>query len=148
VLFCEMSADEKMFYNAIRDKYRASLTQKIESEGMGSSKLHVLEALLRLRQAACHSGLVDPRRKDEPSAKLQLLTNHIREVTQEGHKALIFSQFTSLLALVKTRLEEEGLTYEYLDGQTTDRKAPVVFKTIRTPRSSSSASRQAAPVLT
>jgi superfamily II DNA or RNA helicase len=125
VLFCEMSADEKMFYNAIRDKYRASLTEKIESEGMGSSKLHVLEALLRLRQAACHSGLVDPRRKDEPSAKLQLLSNHIREVTQEGHKALVFSQFTSLLALVKTRLDEEGLTYEYLDGQTTDRKAPV-----------------------
>lgn len=125
VLFCEMSADEREFYTAIRDKYRASLAEKIEKSGLGRSKLHVLEALLRLRQAACHSGLVDPERKAEPSAKLQLLINHIQEVTQEGHKALVFSQFTSLLALVKTRLEEAGLVYEYLDGQTEDRKTPV-----------------------
>jgi SNF2 family DNA or RNA helicase len=125
VLFCEMSASEKQFYTAIRDKYRASLAEKIDEGGLNRSKLHVLEALLRLRQAACHSGLVDPKRKAEPSAKLQLLLNHIQEVTQEGHKALVFSQFTSLLALVRTRLEEEGITYEYLDGQTEDRKTPV-----------------------
>jgi SNF2 family DNA or RNA helicase len=125
ILFCEMSTSEKQFYNAIRDKYRASLAEKIEANGLGRSKMHVLEALLRLRQAACHSGLVDPKRKAEPSAKLQLLLNHIQEVTQEGHKALVFSQFTSLLALVRTQLEEAGVTYEYLDGQTEDRKTPV-----------------------
>lgn len=126
VLFCEMSTAEKQFYAAIREKYRASLTEKIESGGgLAKNKLHVLEALLRLRQAACHAGLVDPRRKSEPSAKLQLLLNHIKEVTQEGHKALVFSQFTSLLSLVRTNLEEEGIHYEYLDGQTEDRKAPV-----------------------
>ncbi len=125
ILFCEMSTTEKQFYAAIRDKYRASLAEKIDAGGIGKSKLHVLEALLRLRQAACHAGLVDPRRKGEPSAKLQLLLNHIKEVTQEGHKALVFSQFTSLLSLVRTNLEEEGIHYEYLDGQTEDRKAPV-----------------------
>jgi SNF2 family DNA or RNA helicase len=125
ILFCEMSASERQFYTAIRDKYRASITEKIDSGGLGKSKLHVLEALLRLRQAASHPGLVDPRRKAEPSAKLQLLLNHIKEVTQEGHKALVFSQFTSLLALVRTSLEEEKIQYEYLDGQTEDRKTPV-----------------------
>ncbi|MFL5814028.1 MAG: SNF2-related protein [Bdellovibrionia bacterium] len=126
VLFCEMSTTEKQFYAAIRDKYRASLAEKIDSGGgLAKNKLHVLEALLRLRQAACHPGLVDPRRKGEPSAKLQLLLNHIKEVTQEGHKALVFSQFTSLLSLVRTNLEEEGVHYEYLDGQTEDRKTPV-----------------------
>jgi len=125
VLFCEMSPTERKFYNTIRDKYRASITEKIDSGGLGKSKLHVLEALLRLRQAACHQGLVDPRRKSEPSAKLQLLLNHIEEVTQEGHKALVFSQFTSLLALVRTDLDAKGITYEYLDGQTMDRKTPV-----------------------
>ncbi|MGZ3709341.1 MAG: DEAD/DEAH box helicase, partial [Bdellovibrionota bacterium] len=125
VLFCEMSADEKQFYTAIRDKYRQSLAEKIEKGGIGRAKIHVLEALLRLRQAACHSGLIDPTRKGEPSAKLQLLVNHIQEVTQEGHKALVFSQFTSLLSLVRTRLDEENITYEYLDGQTVDRKRPV-----------------------
>jgi superfamily II DNA or RNA helicase len=125
VLFCEMSATERQFYAAIREKYRASLAEKIDAGGMAKSKLHVLEALLRLRQAACHPGLVDPRRKTEPSAKLQLLLNHIKEVTQEGHKALVFSQFTSLLSLVRSDLEGEGIHYEYLDGQTEDRKSPV-----------------------
>ncbi len=125
VLYCEMSANERQFYNAIRDKYRASLAEKVASEGLGKSKMHVLEALLRLRQAACHGGLIDPKRKFEPSAKLQQLLNHIQEVIAEGHKVLVFSQFTSLLALVKTLLEDEKIAYEYLDGQTDDRKAPV-----------------------
>ncbi|MBC7690622.1 MAG: DEAD/DEAH box helicase family protein [Methylotenera sp.] len=125
VLFCEMSTTERQYYNAIRDKYRASLAEKIEQGGLGASKMHVLEALLRLRQAACHSGLIDPKRKSEPSAKLQLLLSHIQEVTQEGHKVLVFSQFTSLLALVRTKLEEENIVYEYLDGKTEDRKTPV-----------------------
>jgi len=125
VLYCEMSASERQFYNAIRDKYRASLAEKVESEGLGKSKLHVLEALLRLRQAACHGGLIDPKRKFEPSAKLQQLSNHIQEVIAEGHKVLVFSQFTSLLALVKTHLDDLKIAYEYLDGQTDDRKTPV-----------------------
>ena len=125
VLFCEMSSTEKQFYTAIRDRYRASLAERIEKEGMAKSKMHVLEALLRLRQAACHSGLVDPKRKGEPSAKLQLLMNHIIEVTQEGHKVLVFSQFTSLLALVRKKLDQEGIVFEYLDGKTQDRKKPV-----------------------
>ncbi len=125
VLYCEMSAAERQFYNAIRDKYRASLEAKVASEGLGKSKMHVLEALLRLRQAACHGGLIDAKRKFEPSAKLQQLSNHIQEVIAEGHKVLVFSQFTSLLALVKTHLEDEKIAYEYLDGQTEDRKTPV-----------------------
>jgi superfamily II DNA or RNA helicase len=125
VLYCEMSASERQFYNAIRDKYRNSLAEKVASEGLGKSKMHVLEALLRLRQAACHGGLIDPKRKFEPSAKLQQLLNHIQEVISEGHKVLVFSQFTSLLSLVKTQLDDEKIAYEYLDGQTDDRKAPV-----------------------
>lgn len=125
VLYCEMDAEEKQFYAAIRERYRASLTEKIEKSGLGRSKLHVLEALLRLRQAACHSGLIDPNRASGPSAKIEQLLRHMQEVIQEGHKVLVFSQFTSLLAIVRARLEEEKITYEYLDGQTEDRKTPV-----------------------
>lgn len=125
VLFCEMSTEERDFYNAIRDRYRASIAEKIEKSGLGRSKIHVLEALLRLRQAASHPGLVDETKKPETSAKLSLLLNHVQEVTQEGHKVLVFSQFTSLLALVRTMLDEAKIPYEYLDGQTEDRKAPV-----------------------
>lgn len=125
VLYCEMSASEKQFYAAIRDKYKASLEEKIAKDGMGKAKMHVLEALLRLRQVACHPGLIDPKRKHELSAKLQLLVNHVQEVVQEGHKVLVFSQFTSLLAFVKDAFDEQKIKYEYLDGQTEDRKTPV-----------------------
>ena len=125
VLFCEMSTEERAMYNGLRDHYRASLAGQIEKSGLGKSKIHVLEALLRLRQAACHPGLVDPEKKSMPSAKLSLLLSHIQEVTQEGHKALVFSQFTSLLDIVRTDMDREGIVYEYLDGQTMDRKSPV-----------------------
>ncbi len=125
VLYCEMGEEEKKYYAAIRERYRGSLEEKIQKSGLGKSKLHVLEALLRLRQAACHSGLIDPSRADGHSAKTQQLLRHMQEVIQEGHKVLVFSQFTSLLAIVRARLEEEKITYEYLDGQTEDRKTPV-----------------------
>lgn len=125
VLYCEMGEEERQFYGALRERYRASLTEKIEKSGLGRSKLHVLEALLRLRQAACHAGLVDPARMGEPSGKLKQLLRHMQEVIAEGHKVLVFSQFTSLLSIVRTQLEAEKITYEYLDGQTEDRKTPV-----------------------
>lgn len=125
VLYCEMGAEERSYYVAIRERYKASIAEKIDKTGLGQSKLHVLEALLRLRQAACHSGMIDPKRAGEPSAKIAQLIQHMQEVISEGHKVLVFSQFTSLLALVKKRLDEVGIVYEYLDGQTDDRKTPV-----------------------
>jgi SNF2 family DNA or RNA helicase len=82
----------------------------------------VLEALLRLRQAACHPALIDSEREDLPSAKLDVLVEQLVELIDEQHKALVFSQFTSLLALVRKRLEEAGIAYEYLDGRTRDRE--------------------------
>ena len=125
VLYCEMSSTERQLYNGLRDHYRASLAGEIEKSGLGGAKLHVLEALLRLRQASCHPGLVNPEKKTEDSAKLALLLSHIKEVIQEGHKALVFSQFTSLLELVRADFDQNGIVYEYLDGQTVDRKTPV-----------------------
>jgi len=85
----------------------------------------VLEALLRLRQAACHPGLLDVKRSGESSAKLDTLMAQLDEVRQGEHKALVFSQFTSLLAIVRQRLDESGIPYEYLDGSTRDRQACV-----------------------
>ena len=88
-----------------------------QREGMGKSKMHVLEALLRLRQAACHPGLLDTSASDEP----QRQARHAAAISstrsrEEGHKALVFSQFTSLLAIVRERLDDAGIRYEYLDG--------------------------------
>jgi len=124
-LYCEMEPPQRKLYNELRDHYRLSLLGRIERDGLAKSKMHVLEALLRLRQAACHPGLIDPKRADDPSAKLDMLLPQLSEVLEEGHKALVFSQFTSLLALVRQRLDRDGVVYEYLDGKTRDRQARV-----------------------
>jgi SNF2 family DNA or RNA helicase len=92
---------------------------------MKKSKIQVLEALLRLRQAACHPGLIDPKQSAQPSAKLEVLLDQLNEVLSEGHKALVFSQFTSLLAIVRKELDRRKLCYEYLDGKTRDRRERV-----------------------
>jgi len=124
-LYCELSGSQRKHYNQLRDYYRASLTERIQKSGMAKAKIHVLEALLRLRQAACHPGLVDKERLGESSVKLDTLIEQLTEVIDEGHKALVFSQFTSFLAVVRRRLDEAKITYEYLDGRTRDRKQRV-----------------------
>ena len=97
----------------------------MEAEGLAKNKMHVLEALLRLRQAACHPGLLDKKMKAEPSAKMDTLIAQLAMIREEGHKALVFSQFTSLLAILRERLDAQGVTYEYLDGATRNRQAHV-----------------------
>jgi hypothetical protein len=124
-VYCEMESKQREVYEELRQHYRASLLKRIEVEGLAKSKIQVLEALLRLRQAACHPGLLDSKRKNDPSAKLDVLMEQLREVLDEGHKALVFSQFTSLLAIVRNRLDQLKISYEYLDGATHDRQACV-----------------------
>ncbi len=127
VLYCEMSPKHEKLYNELRDHYRASLTQTVSEKGLANSKIHVLEALLRLRQAACHPGLLDVTAKKELGPKLEELLGRLREITEEGHKALVFSQFTSFLAILELHLKKEKIPYLYLDGQTSlkDRQARV-----------------------
>jgi superfamily II DNA or RNA helicase len=124
-IYCEMETAQRKLYDELRQHYRESLLKRIEKDGLAKSKIQVLEALLRLRQAACHPALLDPKRIAEPSAKLEALLAQLREVLDEGHKALVFSQFTSLLKIVCDRLDESGVVYEYLDGATRDRQARV-----------------------
>ena len=124
-LYCEMEPVQRKLYQELRQHYRDSLLKRIETEGIAKSKIQVLEALLRLRQAACHPGLIDKQRSGESSAKLETLLEQLREVLDEGHKALVFSQFTSLLRIVRDRLDSQRVAYQYLDGATRDRKAPV-----------------------
>jgi hypothetical protein len=124
-VFCELEPGQRKLYNELREYYRASLLSKIESDGMGKAKIMVLEALMRLRQAACHPGLIDKKKSKDSSAKLDILLPRLEEVFEEGHKAIVFSQFTSLLDIVKQRLDADKFPYEYLDGQTRDRQARV-----------------------
>jgi superfamily II DNA or RNA helicase len=124
-LFCQLPPQQRRLYDELRDHYRGALDARIGKQGLGKSKILVLEALLRLRQAACHPGLIDPERAKEPCAKLDLLLPQLQEILEEGHKALVFSQFTSFLALLRRQLEAEGIPYLYLDGQTRNRQERV-----------------------
>jgi hypothetical protein len=120
-IFCELPARQRRLYDDLRDHYRAALGARVREQGLGRVKILVLEALLRLRQAACHPGLLDPGRDQEASAKLELLLPQLAEVVAEGHKALVFSQFTRFLAIVRQHLDREAIAYAYLDGRTRDR---------------------------
>ena len=124
-IFCELGETQRKAYDELREHYRQELSGRIGKMGIGRSRIAVLEALLRLRQTACHPGLVDAARIDEPAAKLETLLEQLGEVLAEGHKVLVFSQFTSFLSIVRRQLDARSVPYEYLDGKTTDRQARV-----------------------
>jgi superfamily II DNA or RNA helicase len=124
-IYCDLDTRQRQLYDQLRDHYRTSLLKRVDSGGIQRAKVQILEALLRLRQAAIHPGLLDKGRLTESSAKLDVLLPSLLEATQEGHKTLVFSQFTGMLAILRQRLDHEGIAYEYLDGKTRDREARV-----------------------
>ncbi|MCA9074613.1 MAG: DEAD/DEAH box helicase family protein, partial [Planctomycetaceae bacterium] len=124
-IYCDMDDAQRRRYDELREHYRQSLLGMVKEQGLGKSKMHVLEALLRLRQAACHPGLLSDDALGDPSAKLDVLTPHLEELIDEGHKSLVFSQFTSMLSIVRQKLDEKGINYAYLDGKTRNREQVV-----------------------
>lgn len=124
VTWVSMGKEQQKLYDQTRDHYRKELMEQMEEEGADKTRINVLQGLLRLRQIAC-----DPRLQDEgtkvPSAKMELLIEKLEEDVLENHKALVFSQFTSLLKIAAQELEKRGFKYTYLDGATNDREAVV-----------------------
>ncbi|HUP60115.1 MAG TPA: DEAD/DEAH box helicase [Thermoanaerobaculia bacterium] len=123
-LYCELEGKQKKQYDELRDHYRQSLLGRVRKGGIEKSRMQILEALLRLRQAACDPALIDPD-TDASSAKMELLMEELREVLDSGHRALVFSQFTSFLDIVRGSLEVANIDYLYLDGKTRDRQSLV-----------------------
>ncbi len=121
VLHVELAEDERAVYDAIRAATRQDVALRFAA---GGGAFHVLEALLRLRQAACDANLV-PGAHVERSAKLEVLRENLEESVAEGHKALVFSQWTSLLDRVEPVLRDAGLEFTRLDGSTRDRAGVV-----------------------
>ncbi|WP_020571767.1 DEAD/DEAH box helicase [Neolewinella persica] len=116
-LTVELSAPERAFYEALRQRALESID---ESDGQ-TRRFQILAQLMKLRQAACHPKMVDPS-VDIGSSKLELLAETVREITESGHKVLIFSQFVRHLKLVEEWIIEEGIEYQYLDGSTPGKK--------------------------
>ncbi|MDC0718838.1 DEAD/DEAH box helicase [Nannocystis bainbridge] len=121
VLRCTLDARERAVYDAVRAATHEEVVAQLQA---GGGVLAALEALLRLRQAACHAALV-PGQSAARSSKLDLLLETLAEAIAEGHKALVFSQWTSLLDLCEPGLKAAGLSFCRLDGSTRDRAGVV-----------------------
>jgi superfamily II DNA or RNA helicase len=121
VLRCILGDRERELYDAIRAATQRDVLERLQA---GGNVLAALEALLRLRQACCHPSLL-PGQHAEQSSKLELLLRTLEEAVAEGHKALVFSQWTSLLDLAEPVLQRAGLPFCRLDGSTRDRAAVV-----------------------
>lgn len=122
------------FEGAQRDLYetvRVSMHERVRAEirerGLANSHIVVLDALLKLRQICCDPRLLklDAARKVKESAKLEMLMEMLPELLAEGRRVLLFSQFTSMLALIEQALHEAGIRYVLLTGDTRDREQPV-----------------------
>ncbi len=108
---------ERATYDAI---FAATKDEVVKLLGQGGSVLKALEALLRLRQAACHPALI-PGQLAKTSSKVQTLVEALVTAVADGHKALVFSQWTKLLDLIEPELTAAGVRFSRLDGSTPNR---------------------------
>ena len=127
ILFCEMDGPQRKIYDAYRNSYRDKILGTIDQQGIDKSQLTILQGLMKLRQI-CDSPAILNEEDKHPnhSIKLEELSREIEENIGE-HKALIFSQFLGMLALIKAKLKEQNIPFEYFDGSTspTDREKAI-----------------------
>ena len=124
VLQVELAPAHRHLYDTVLQRERQKLFGLIED--LDRNRFIVFRSLTLLRMLSLDATLIDEAHENIPSSKLDVLVEHLDEVVAEGHRSLVFSQFTSYLALVAARLEAEGIAYEYLDGST--RRRPEVIE--------------------
>jgi superfamily II DNA or RNA helicase len=126
-LRCSMGAPQRLLYDKVRTTYRAQVMKLVEESGIERNALTVLEALLRLRQACCHPDLLpfEDARAVQESAKTELFIETLEELLAEGRRVLVFSQWTSMLGILRRTLSDMGIETAYLDGATRDRAAVI-----------------------
>jgi SNF2 family DNA or RNA helicase len=118
ILFCEMDTEQRKIYDAYRNSYRDKIMGVIDKDGIDKSQLTILQGLMKLRQICDSPAILNEEEKyPNHSIKLDELAREITENIGE-HKALVFSQFLGMLSLIRAKLQEEGIAYEYFDGST------------------------------
>ncbi|MEO8405522.1 MAG: DEAD/DEAH box helicase, partial [Chitinophagaceae bacterium] len=118
ILWCEMDDEQRKIYDAYRNDFRDKILGTIQEQGIQKSQLTILQGLMKLRQICDSPAILNEEEKFENhSIKLEELA---REITENisNHKALVFSQFLGMLALIRAKLDELGVKYEYFDGST------------------------------
>jgi len=116
VLYCEMSAKQRHVYDTFKEVYRQKIMKHIEEDGMSKSGMYILEGLMKLRQICDSPALLkDAEDYGTDSVKLNEIEKHITEKTG-NHKILVFSQFLGMLAMIREKIEAQGIDFEYLDG--------------------------------
>ncbi|TCZ71755.1 DEAD/DEAH box helicase [Flaviaesturariibacter aridisoli] len=127
VLFCEMEDEQRKIYDAYRNDFRSRILGTIEEQGIQKSQFTILQGLMKLRQICDSPAILNEEEKFENhSIKLDELAREIDENIGH-HKALVFSQFLGMLALIREKLDKLGIRYEYFDGSTsaTDREKAI-----------------------
>lgn len=115
-------------YETIRAAMDQRVKEAIDAQGLDRSQIIVLDALLKLRQVCCHPQLlkIEAAKKIEESAKTDfLMEDLLPELIDEGHRVLIFSQFTEMLAIIEARLKQARMAFVKLTGETKDRETPI-----------------------
>jgi SNF2 family DNA or RNA helicase len=123
----ELEGGQRDLYETVRAAMDVKVREEIANRGFSRSQIVILDALLKLRQVCCDPRLVKATtaRKVAERAKLDLLMAMLPELVDEGRRILVFSQFTSMLALIEQELAAAGIDYTLLTGSTSDREAPV-----------------------
>jgi superfamily II DNA or RNA helicase len=118
-----MAEEQQKLYKQILRQVRESVMSEVEKQGIQKSSIQILAALTRLRQVACDPRLLGLEGNfEEESGKLNALKEIVSEAAAGGHRVLIFSQFVSMLKLIREALDSEKISYTYLDGSTKDRQ--------------------------
>ncbi|MEI8366233.1 MAG: DEAD/DEAH box helicase [Parachlamydiaceae bacterium] len=122
----ELDVKQRDLYESIRLKAQEKVMKEIASKGFNRSQIMVLDALMKMRQACCDPRLVKLTDvQNIPSAKLNYLKEVLPQMIEEGKRVILFSQFTSMLALIEVELKELKIDYEILTGDTSDRETPI-----------------------
>ncbi|VGO20360.1 DEAD/DEAH box helicase [Pontiella sulfatireligans] len=121
---CKLTADQHKVYKSLLAESKNKIAEMVEKEGFNKSRMEILKTLLRLRQTCNHIDLLklDGVKSKHPSAKMELFFELLNEAIDSKHRVLVFSQFTSMLAILKQEMDERKIKYTYLDGSTKDRQ--------------------------
>ena len=131
-LTCEMGKEQRKIYDQYKNLYRSKILGELDTKGLNKSQFSILQGLMRLRQICDSPSIIKGAESNEPhSVKLDELSSQLKTVIGENHKVLIFSQFLGMLSLIKQKLKEENIKFEYFDGSSTTTQRQQAIKSFQ-----------------